>query len=168
YPCTSAQVASGTYTIPLTVANGANDKLDCVSASSTCPSNWNTIKPSIIPICTDSSTVIGTTVSQRSDNVTLKANVSFVIAFQDQAWADLNGPGSGAVNTGATWSISTWINLIPRSDTGLYNNPPVSTMMSPITIVRGVKQTIQIPIADPEDDVVRCRWANSTNECADV
>ena len=74
-------------------------------------------------------------------------------------------PGSGTSN--ATWSISCLINLQMRSD-GNYNHPPVATIISPIYIPVGIQQTILIPTIDADNDQVRCRFANGTNECGSV
>ncbi|CAF1123403.1 unnamed protein product [Didymodactylos carnosus] len=164
--CTAAQISSGTSLINLNGYPGSGDKLDCVSG--TCPSNWNSQKPSIVPYCTDVSADLKTIVGQRSDTVSLAIGSKFTVAFQDSAWRNLDGPGSGAVNSGADWSVSTYIDLTIRSDTGTCNSPPVSTMMSPINIVKGVRTVIQIPITDPDGDPMKCRWPSGTVECGQV
>jgi hypothetical protein len=51
---------------------------------------------------------------------------------------------------------------------GTYNTPPKATMIFPIYIPVGVKQTISIPTIDDDNDNVRCRFAHGTQECADV
>jgi hypothetical protein len=48
---------------------------------------------------------------------------------------------------------------------GSYNNPPVATIISPIYIPVHIQQSIFIPTIDADNDPVRCRFANGTNEC---
>ncbi|CAF0756275.1 unnamed protein product [Didymodactylos carnosus] len=168
YSCSAAQIASGTYQIPIGNSLGGNESLRCISPPATCPSDWDTQKPTIKPYCTDVSSDLVTTVGQRSDVVTLDANANFTIAFQSGMWRTLNNPGTGTIqNNDAKWSVSTSIDLIPRSD-GTYNSAPVATMLSPINIPVLIPFIIQIPVVDADGDVIRCRWAQSTatyDEC---
>ncbi len=73
--------------------------------------------------------------------------------------------GSGSSNT---WSIACTIDLIIRSDTGKINTPPVATMISPIYIPVGKRTSLFIPTIDGDNDIVRCRFGNSTTECQSV
>lgn len=41
-------------------------------------------------------------------------------------------------------------------------------MFSPISIPVGVQQALVIPTIDADNDQVRCRFGNSTNECSSV
>ncbi|CAF3397774.1 unnamed protein product [Rotaria socialis] len=142
--CTTAMIASSqlipvpTYT-GLTTAT-LNYNTNCGAGS------LGYVAPNIIPYCMDSSTAIGTTISQRSDIVTLAAGDDFSAAFQSNAWCTL------ATSTGAVWPISTRMNVNPRSDNGLYENVPVTTIMSPILIP--VSQTIAINVFVADADVV--------------
>jgi hypothetical protein len=118
---------------------------------------------SVVSYCTDYSVSLGITVGQRSDTMNITNGSYFLIAYQSQSWRQLSlPPGSGSTNT--TWSISCLIDLQLRPD-GSYNQPPVATIISPIYIPVGIQQTILIPTIDPNNDEVRCRFANGTNEC---
>ena len=120
---------------------------------------------SVIPICTGFSAPVGTTVGQRSDIVYLQSGDDFSAAFALGAWRVL------ATVTGGNWSLVTRINVKPRSDNGLYNNAPVATVMSPIDIPYNKTIAINIPVGDADGDILRCRWANSSNgvdECSSV
>ncbi len=77
---------------------------------------------------------------------------------------NLPEPGSASYN----WSIACTIDLRPRSDTGKLNTPPVATIISPVDIPVGVQTALFIPTIDSDNDVVRCRFSNSTDECSDV
>ena len=115
--------------------------------------------------CTDYSAGMQITVGQRTDDVLINNGSYFVAAYQGSAFRTLDLPNSGGSSLG--WSISTVIDLRMRPD-GTYNTPPKATMISPIYIPVGVQQTISIPTIDEDNDNVRCRFANGTNECADV
>jgi hypothetical protein len=117
---------------------------------------------SVIPYCTDSSSIFGITVGQRSDIVYLKSGDDFLVAYQDGPWSNL------ATSLNASWSIASRINVKLRPDNNLYNNAPLATMMSPIDIPVNIPTVINVPISDADSDILRCRWANSSNECGDV
>ena len=57
------------------------------------------------------------------------------------------------------WLVTTTINLTRRSDTGRINSSPVSKSPAIIRFKEGCLQSFRIPVEDPDDDVVRCRWA---------
>ncbi len=123
------------------------------------------VSPNVIPYCVDFSAPLGITVGQRSDIVYLQAGDDFSVAYQSNAWRPL------ATASGAVWSVSSTINVEPRSDNGLYNNAPVTTVMSPIFIVVNQPTMIDVPLADADGDILRCRWATTSNgidECGGV
>ncbi|XP_033104168.1 uncharacterized protein LOC117106814 [Anneissia japonica] len=61
---------------------------------------------------------------------------------------------------GNAWRMVTTVDLdIP-------NNSPRTTHPAMITLMKECGDvSIQIPVADPDDDDVRCRWTNKDNEC---
>lgn len=78
-----------------------------------------------------------------------------ILAYQSSQWTLLVSGLSG-------WSLTVDINLAVRSDNGQINSSP-TTNMAPLVVVpvnRG--QTLRVPMADVDGDVVRCRWANGT------
>jgi hypothetical protein len=115
--------------------------------------------------CTDYSVILDITVGQRSDEINIESGSYFYISFVDLAWRPLNLPKASSGSIG--WSVACLINLRNRSN-GEYNNPPVSTMISPIYIPVGISQEIFIPTIDADNDEVRCRFANGSDECGDV
>ena len=157
--CSSSTIAnSGSVSISSSY-NGVTNKLNCVLNCATA-TGYNA--PYILPYCTDVSTVQATSIGQRSDIVSVVRNADFTVAFSDTAWRALQ------TNSAATWSLASRIKLTPRSDTGYYNNAPVATVMSPINIRRNIATVIDIPIADADNDPMRCRWASGSTECEDV
>lgn len=160
-PCTSTMIATNQF-VP-NYLGLALDKLNCISNCLTSAGGYTSID--VIPRCTDASISVGVSVGQRSDVVYLLPGSNFSIAYQNYAWLPL------ATALVANWSISTWINLAVRPDNGRYNNAPVSTLISPINIVRNQATVIQIPVGDTDGDDLRCRWSRASSgvdECGQV
>jgi hypothetical protein len=159
--CTNAMILNNSF-VP-NYASIASGILQCVTNCGSGAVGYTNI--SVYPHCTDFSIPGITIVGQRSDTVYLQSNDNFSASFIDQAWRPLATVASGS------WALSTLINVVPRSDTGLYNNAPVATMMSPIFVPYNIPFTIQVPVADADGDPLRCRWATNTNgvdECNSV
>ena len=160
-PCTNAMIAANQL-IP-SYASVNTQTLTCIAGCGATSAGYSPI--AVIPYCTDFSSPVGTSVGQRSDIVTLQQGNDFSISYVGSAWRPL----TPAVMAG--WSIATSIDLRPRSDTGLYNNAPVATVMSPIYIPVNQPTVINIPVGDADGDPLRCRWSTSTNgvnECGGV
>ena len=158
-PCTAAMIANNQL-VPSYGGTLPPLRLNCIGV---CGTGYSPIP--IIPYCTDISAPVDTTVGQRSDIVYLQSGDDFSVAFQSGDWRPLT-PGAGA-----DWSLSTRLNIKPRSDNGLYNNAPVATMMSPINIPVNQPKVIHVPIADADRDTLRCRWstnANGVDECGGI
>ncbi len=159
------------------------------SANLTCVSSCNTTGGyNPVPIktyCTDYSSAMAISVTERTDIVNLTNDANFTVAFVSYvpipiylitclfflifyraAWRTLSLPINGSASKG--WSIACTIDLAPRSDNGKPNTPPVATVISPIYIPVGSRTSITIPTIDGDNDVVRCRFADATTECADV
>lgn len=157
-PCTSSMVNSnqaiGVY------AGVDKKKLQCINNclnSSTGYSNVN-----VRPNCISSSSALDTSTTQRSDVVTLSSGNDFWVAYQDSPWRSL------ATNSNASWSLASNIKVKPRPDNGLYNHAPISNFMSPLYTPANFYNEMSIPVIDPEGDVIRCRWANTSggvDEC---
>lgn len=150
--CTSINIATNQ------LLAGSSGSLTC---SPSCPSGFSV---SAQVYCTDGSVASNIGVGKRSDVIWLPLNTSFSAMYVGGSWGFLSTGGSG-------WSISTYINVIRRSDTGLFNTPPVSNVVSPIIIPLKQTRSIVIPVSDADGDHLRCRWASSSgsvNECSSV
>ncbi|CAF4163390.1 unnamed protein product [Rotaria sp. Silwood2] len=151
--CTSTMIATNQL-IPISVGS--------LTCSPICPVGFGTV--SATPHCTDISVINGITVGQHLDTVHIPTGSNFSIAFAGGAWGSLTSGGS-------SWSITSHVNLVLRTNNGKYNSAPVSTMMSPINIILNESTIITVPLSDADGDVLRCRWATSSNgvdECASV
>ena len=65
-----------------------------------------------------------------------------------------------------SWNLSTTFSTLPRTDTGVINSTPRAITSPLIRVQEGCNYTITIPVTDPDNDIVKCRWAESS-ECAD-
>ena len=65
------------------------------------------------------------------------------------------------------WNISTTFSLAKRTDTGKINSSPRILPTPPLYLQQGCSYTIPLPVSDPDNDTVRCRWAVG-NECSTI
>ena len=65
------------------------------------------------------------------------------------------------------WNISTTFSLTKRNDTGTINSSPRVLPTPPLRLQQGCTYTIPLPVSDPNNDTVRCRWAVGS-ECSSV
>ena len=65
------------------------------------------------------------------------------------------------------WNISTTFSLVPRVDIGHINSSPRVLSSLPLHLQEGCNYTIPLMISDPDNDIIRCRWAVGT-ECSSV
>lgn len=101
----------------------------------------------------------------RTQNLTIyPVTTNIQLYFGGSYWQDL----VPIVN--ANWTVKARINLQPRSDNGLINTSPVTTSYPSYCIRQGFNYTIVIPMADANNDDLRCRWADTTinDECGGI
>ena len=65
------------------------------------------------------------------------------------------------------WNISTTFSLVVRADTGKINSSPRVLPTAPLRLQQGCNYTIPLPVSDPDNDTIRCRWAVGT-ECSSI
>jgi len=141
------------------VVAGSGGTLTC---SPSCPSGFGTI--SATPYCTDVSMLNGIAIGQRLDTVVIPAGSDFFVIYAGSAW-------NTRVSGGTSWSITSRINLVRRSDNNMFNNAPVATVMSPVNIQVNQTTVIPVSVSDADGDIVRCRWSNGSSnpdECGSV
>ena len=68
---------------------------------------------------------------------------------------------------GGSWNISTTFSLTKRNDTGRINSSPRVLPTLPLRLQSGCTYTIPLPVSDPDNDTVRCRWAVGS-ECSGI
>ena len=65
------------------------------------------------------------------------------------------------------WNISTTFSLTKRNDTGRVNSSPRVLPTLPLRLQSGCNYTIPLPVSDPDNDTVQCRWAVG-RECSSI
>ncbi|XP_078330906.1 uncharacterized protein LOC111125451 isoform X2 [Crassostrea virginica] len=140
-----------------------NRTFGSISCLSGCGSlSWS--RPSISSVCTDYSTSEDWATFEGEFNVTLPSSVSsIVIGYASCCWIS-----TLQLNPGASWSISTRIDLTYRSDIAGINSSPVTAMQPIVRLQRGCSHSIKIPVADDDGDVIRCRWGRTSSECGGI
>ena len=111
-------------------------------------------------ICTDFSTDEDWTFGERILIYDFSTNINDIVAigFTGGAWIS-------PFNSG--WNISTTFSTIVRNDTGQINSSPRAITAPVIRLQEGCNHTISIAVTDPDEDIIRCRWAVGS-ECAGV
>ncbi len=136
-------------------------KLPCIVASScaTSGSYCNCINTDVI--CTDYSITQDLSSGQKVDFVSIGQNATFYVSFQNGNWVPL------ATAAAASWSITSYVNLAPRSDNGLLNTPPVVSVLPVIQLPVSVQSVINLLVVDVDNDYVQCRWGQlgAVDEC---
>jgi hypothetical protein len=160
--CNSSMITAQSPLVNTGTKAGSGINLTCNASCSTSGGYVGNEVP-VVGYCTDFSTTLDLTVSQRSDIVNLTAGAYFTATF-----AAAGGWQTLALGSSAGWSLSSLIDLRVRSDNGLINTPPVATSMSYISVPVNVQQSIQIPVLDADNDVLRCRFANGPLECVNT
>ncbi|XP_076095373.1 uncharacterized protein LOC143066264 [Mytilus galloprovincialis] len=91
------------------------------------------------------------------------SNHFYQFGFTGNAWI-------GTIrNGGGNWELRTTASLTIRNDTGKMNSSPKTVMQPIIRLQHGCNHTITIPVSDPDNDDVRCRWATSDrSECGGI
>ncbi|WAQ97913.1 hypothetical protein MAR_022286, partial [Mya arenaria] len=73
-------------------------------------------------------------------------------------------------NRGANgaWSLKVTVDTTRRADTGRINRSPTVEMVPVLVLLEGCNYIINFPVGDVDGDVVRCRWADGSEECNDI
>ena len=98
-------------------------------------------------------------ISYTFNNVSDENTITIGTAINQCCWIDEVGDGY--------WNISTTFSLIKRADIGRINSSPRVLPTLPLRLQEGCSYTIPIPVSDPDNDTVRCRWAVG-RECISV
>jgi hypothetical protein len=112
-------------------------------------------------ICTDYSVTQDLSSGQKLTFVSITQNAQFYLSYQDGNWLPL------ATAAAATWSITSFVNLVVRSDNGLLNTPPVVSVLPVIQLPLSVQSVINLLVVDADGDYTQCRWGilGSVDEC---
>ena len=96
---------------------------------------------------------------ERRFSYTFNANSNVTLAYTGSAWIS---PFS------SSWSILTSFSTAKRSDTGRINSTPRAITSPILRLQANCNHTIRIAVTDPDNDIVRCRWAVGLDECGGI
>ena len=122
--CDQSLIVNRTQQVP-----SGSDLLACVTSPSSACGGYSSL--SVNGYCTDFSSNLTSSLTQRSDAEVIRMGSNFCVAYQGAIWPRLRSPGCSYtcfVNQ-SKGSISTCVNLTPRSD-GSINSPPVVAIVS--------------------------------------
>ena len=94
---------------------------------------------------------------ERRFTYTFNEGPDITIAFTGNAWLGFD-----------QWSILTYFSTAKRNDTGHINSTPRAITTPLLRLQANCNHTIKIPVNDPDNDIVRCRWAVGEAECHSV
>ncbi len=111
-------------------------------------------------ICTDYSVTQDLSSGQKVTFVSITQNAQFYLSYQDSNWLPL------ATAASASWSITSYVNLVVRTN-NLLNTPPVVTVLPVIYLPVSVQSVINLLVIDIDNDYIQCRWArlSPVDEC---
>ncbi|XP_013398919.1 uncharacterized protein LOC106165302 [Lingula anatina] len=93
---------------------------------------------------------------------TLPHSGVFSFGFKDCCWVAMERGDR------KSWNVTTEYNAGIRNDTGKPNSSPVTTSSPMVNMDVTCGYQFDIPNADADGDIVRCRWAKGEDECADI
>lgn len=136
--------------------------LSCIPS---CPTNFGPV--STLVMCKNASIVDNSAVGERSDVIWTPVNSLFSVVYRNGNWQTLTSGGGGV------WSVLSYINLVRRPGTGLFNNAPTISFASPLYLYLYQPTSFKLSVTDSDGDEIQCRWAvsNNTNnldECGSV
>ncbi|XP_052774203.1 uncharacterized protein LOC128212867 isoform X2 [Mya arenaria] len=83
--------------------------------------------------------------------------------FKGAAWIDTLNVGGGG-----NWNLRVTAYLVAREDTNTINSSPTAEIAPIVRLQSGCNHTITVPVGDIDGDIVRCRWADTSEECGEV
>ena len=166
--CTAASILNGTL-----IGETSISSIGCISSASRCKNIGYTQNVSTYLPCTDFNNILGMSYGQGSTAVNLTVqSYGVVLAYAvSGAWLKLQMSSGG-------WSLVTMMNLSPRNDNLLINSSPESVVppIMYVPVAASQPTSLDIPMSDPDGDMIECRFSLSSNvlasvtadECADV
>ena len=113
----------------------------------------------VLYMCTDFSIDEDWSFGERRFTYTFSEGPDITIAFTGNAWIR---------PFNSRWSIITTFSIARRNDTGRINSTPRAITSPVLRLQANCNHTIRIPVTDPDNDIVRCRWAVGFDECAGI
>ena len=146
HECNSIHVANG-------VLFGGESNIKCQYSCS------GTIISPISYVCTYFSIEDDWSFGENHQTHTFNSANTITIGTASGNWIKEAGDGK--------WNISTTFSLVTRADTGKINSSPRVLPTPPLRLQQRCSYTIPLPVSDPDNDTVRCRWAVG-RECSSI
>ena len=132
---------------------GESGNIDCLHGCSESPI------ANVTFMCTDYSIAEDWSFGERRFIYTFNETSNITIAYTGINWIR-------PINTG--WSILTNFSTAKRNDTGRINSTPRAITSPVLRLQENCNHKIRIPVTDPDNDIVRCRWAVGYDECGGI
>ena len=133
---------------------GQSDDIDCQHGCSESPI------ANVTFMCTDYSIEEDWSFGERRFIYTFNENYDVLLAYSGPAWIS---PFNSILR------ILTHFSMTRRNDIGRINSTPRPITSPVIRIQENCNHTIRIPVTDPDNDIVRCRWAlECYDECGGI
>ena len=97
----------------------------------------------------------------------LEGHVTHIFNVSDINTVTIGTVGGSWVSPFGSWNISTTFSLVTRTDTGEINSTPRVVSFPYFNLIEGHNYSISLPVIDPDNDKIRCRWALD-RECSSV
>ena len=97
----------------------------------------------------------------------MEGHVTHIFNVSDINTVTIGTVGASWINPYGSWNISTTFSLITRTDTGEINSTPRVVSFPYLNLLEGHSYNISLPVIDPDNDKIRCRWAVG-RECSSV
>ena len=124
------------------------------SGSLTCQSGCSGTVGSLTFQCTDFSATEDWSYGQNTIYYTFPSSGTVTVRFASCCWIS---PFS------SSWSLTTTFSMTPRSDTNVINSTPRASTSPVVRLQAGCTHKIVIPVSDPDNDVVKCRFATGSD-----
>ena len=108
--------------------------------------------------CTDYSTVEDWSFGENRFTYLFNGERTIIISFTGDTWIS---------PFDSSWNISTKFSTRVRNDTGRINSSPQTIAAPVLRLQSGCNHVIRIPVYDPDNDYIRCRWAKEP-ECGGI
>ena len=108
--------------------------------------------------CTDYSTVEDWSFGENRFTYVFNGERTISICFTGDTWIS---------PFDSSWNISTKFSTRVRNDTGRINSSPQTIAAPVLRLQSGCNHVIRIPVYDPDNDYIRCRWAKEP-ECGGI
>ena len=66
------------------------------------------------------------------------------------------------------YRLSLNLSLAIRPNTRTINASPRAAIVPMVALYPGCNEVLRVPVFDPDDDIVRCRWGMTSDECGDI